>query len=90
MKKMICLSFLFASLLAPLAQAETISSGYVETETSHIGTNLISSCAESASTNLSCTCYGGPGNYPYPCAPITTTCYGGPGNYPYPCTICPQ
>jgi hypothetical protein len=38
---------------------------------------------------LSCTCYGGPGNYAYQCAPIQKTCYGGPGMYPYQCSVCP-
>lgn len=44
----------------------------------------------SASSNgLSCTCYGGPGNYAYQCAPTPKTCYGGPGMYPYQCSVCP-
>lgn len=38
---------------------------------------------------LSCTCYGGPGNYRYQCAPVAKTCYGGPGNYQYTCYTCP-
>lgn len=37
-----------------------------------------------------CICHGGPGNYPYACAPIQKTCFGGPGNYPYNCSVCPQ
>ena len=40
-------------------------------------------------SGLSCTCYGGPGNYAYQCAPIQKTCYGGPGMYPYQCSVCP-
>ena len=40
------------------------------------------------STGLTCTCHGGPGNYPYACAPVRKTCYGGPGNYPYDCSVC--
>jgi hypothetical protein len=45
---------------------------------------------DSHRNQLSCTCYGGPGNYPYQCAPITKTCYGGPGMYPYSCSVCPK
>lgn len=39
---------------------------------------------------LTCTCRGGPGNYPYECAPVVKTCHGGPGNYPYQCEVCPE
>lgn len=46
--------------------------------------------ANAETSNLTCTCYGGPGNYPSPCAPIRKTCYGGPGNYPYECSVCPE
>lgn len=41
-------------------------------------------------SQLTCTCFGGPGNYRYQCKPIRKTCYGGPGHYPYDCYVCPQ
>lgn len=52
-------------------------------------TGLATFAVESQSSGLTCTCRGGPGNYPYACAPIKKTCHGGPGNYPYDCSVCP-
>lgn len=48
------------------------------------------STSDSNRKQESCTCRGGPGMYPYQCAPVKTTCHGGPGLYPYTCYVCPQ
>lgn len=55
----------------------------------HVSPSLPLLMHSNQNSTLSCICYGGPGNYRYACAPVTTTCHGGPGNYPYSCLVCP-
>lgn len=67
------------------SQSQLLFNGFYENQ------ELINSQQENNNNEeLSCICYGGPGNYRYQCAPVVTICYGGPGNYPYPCSRCQQ